>query len=467
MFLCSGAAAQSLYVDAVHGDDANTGTSANSAFRTLTRASQVVGSGRVTVLPGRYDATIGEVFPISIPPESRWRATSAVVHPGPASDAFLLPLGFWEPVLLEGFRIENASRGVVAPTFTAAIEGCDFEGCRIAVDVVSPIPHMHLRVRVRDCNIRCCDVGVRSGGGENLDVDSTRVIRTRIGIDLTPSSAGYDEIEAHFFRCMTAVRMQPAPLAGLGDAWATMSGSVVHCATGLDVGASATSDIALVVERATFVNCIEAFRVQGMLATGSRFRELILDGNVSDAPLGLGGAPLSHSIATGGSLTGAGVSTADPMFVDPVQGDYRLRWGSPAIDAGVGLGLDGDLNTTGVRDAGAFEFTTLTGPATADVGTTATYEVRGNPGSTVLLIVSRFPHGGAIWTPYGTLTAGFADAERETIVQIPQGASRVAIPLDIPGGAFVGSNWTIQALVQSSASPAGWALSNSVRTSID
>jgi len=62
-----------------------------------------------------------------------------------------------------------------------------------------------------------------------------------------------------------------------------------------------------------------------------------------------------------GKPLGTGEMIADPHFVDISEGDYRLAKDSPAIDQGIGLGYEVDLNHNpldkdGIPDLGAFEY---------------------------------------------------------------------------------------------------------------
>jgi len=57
---------------------------------------------------------------------------------------------------------------------------------------------------------------------------------------------------------------------------------------------------------------------------------------------------------------GEGNVEADPLFTDPDAADYHLRPGSPAINAGVDVGLDRDLDGNPIVEApdiGAYEYT--------------------------------------------------------------------------------------------------------------
>ena len=78
-------------------------------------------------------------------------------------------------------------------------------------------------------------------------------------------------------------------------------------------------------------------------------------------------AHISYSAVEGG-WPGTGNISDNPQFVDAAHGDYRLQFGSPAIDTGANNGAslydllgilrpqDGDLDGTAVSDMGAYEW---------------------------------------------------------------------------------------------------------------
>jgi hypothetical protein len=133
---------------------------------------------------------------------------------------------------------------------------------------------------------------------------------------------------------------------------------------------------------AVFVNDIEQVVPNDLLVTDSIASSNITDIQASpvtvcflDSSCADGTIHIDHSLfstrspAAGapraGVITeGSGNRTGDPLFVDPIRGDYHLKPGSPAIDAGLAnpaaapSDLDGHARVQGkAPDLGAFETT--------------------------------------------------------------------------------------------------------------
>jgi hypothetical protein len=108
----------------------------------------------------------------------------------------------------------------------------------------------------------------------------------------------------------------------------------------------------------------------------------------------------------------------DPLFMNPLAGDYSLQSSSPAIDAGAPAQqpceedvagnsriLDGDLDGVMILDIGAYEFShaVLDVLGTPLVGQTLTVDVNGSsPGMLTFLFVG-VAMGSAVFSPFGCL----------------------------------------------------------------
>ena len=79
----------------------------------------------------------------------------------------------------------------------------------------------------------------------------------------------------------------------------------------------------------------------GMVSSNATVTNCILWG---DSPNEISGATTVRYSDVAGGFAGLGNIDADPLFVDPINGDYRLASGSPCVDAGNNWGVPIDAN---------------------------------------------------------------------------------------------------------------------------
>ncbi len=510
--LVSTASAADWYVDVALGNDAHSGSSPVSAWRTISHAVQVLsgqppGEHTIHIAPGVYSPLSGESFPLRPPPGV------LLVGDGGASATTLDALGsqllltyYSSPTNGWRFDANSGARGlrligagyplsVVAADFGPAapsfrdlvIEGAQFSG--VGVDAVATdfgsgagaAPRLE-RVEIRSCGehgvsvnayaeffaqadarVELVDVRVSGCAGDALRLESAvnssvraRVTRSRFthcgghGVQAINGSF-YGTAEVDLFDSLIADNL------GYG-VWAT-SGTPGGGVTRLDGCTLAR-------------NQLGGFRLDGAWQGGS-IANSIFAGHTLDLPgLQLGA---SWSCSANGEFAGSPTCiAADPQFVDADAHDYRLRWGSPCIDrggpqaltsldlAGRPRNVDGDLDTVLASDMGALEFETLALHGTPRLGAVLDFEISGAPGAHSLLLMSRSPLGAAQATPFGEF--GLQRARIVGEVWLPLGAAQPFVLQRRVGlsPSLVGATFAFQCLTDSSAAPLGRALSNPI-----
>lgn len=147
-----------------------------------------------------------------------------------------------------------------------------------------------------------------------------------------------------------------------------------------------------------------------------------------------------------GGFPGTGNIDADPLFVNPANGDFRLSSTSPCIDAGDPAStptgkdlygnprfLDGDLDGVMRVDMGAHEYSNvqlaITGNPTP--GSQVTFDTTGTPGLAFVRYVGLLP-GETLFPPYGPVLMDLSTALPAFQVGTIPDQTNVLIPAATP-----------------------------------
>ena len=208
-----------------------------------------------------------------------------------------------------------------------------------------------------------------SGGGPSAERGRVAIVRGTVadnhagiaGGGLDAQGLAEIQLVASHVAGTVASRSASIALGGSGGpGWLRSSSSAVvdsHATEGSGAGIAAAVgsriDLRHVTIAANVASTPEGAGVRLYSGAEAAIIGTILHANVGsngggqDAPVaGAAGTVLtmSHSLLEGldGTLGGIGNLDADPGFVDPTSGDWRLAAGSPAIDAGDGSALEPD-----------------------------------------------------------------------------------------------------------------------------
>jgi hypothetical protein len=197
---------------------------------------------------------------------------------------------FETPVLIEDSLLERF-----------AIDGLDIKGTNV--------PLVVRRTTLRDAD------------PTNLNAD---------GIDFGPGAGTVEQCLIHGF---------PDKGISLGGAPGTTVRDTLIYNCGIGISAYASINVALA--NATISRCSQGILFRNNPTPGIGVASnLIVWGNISNVVVsGTSALEINFSDVENTNWPGAANISADPLFIDPMQGDFRLAPGSPAIGAGLG-GVD-------------------------------------------------------------------------------------------------------------------------------
>ena len=368
LLLGSPALAADYYVDASGGSDAHTGTSWTDAWKTISHAMAMIPSGPndVHIAAGVYDEAMGETFPIAIRSELNYVAEGgqAIVDGAGTSGSLFRYLWSVSDVSFQGLWLRNAGFGIALPgarngslsLTDVVISDMTVSGIHIQA-YFDGIDHMWFdvdvtRTRIFDCSegiwieALCRDIDLYDCGIQLTCTDSEIYQNVHGLVTWTDPEWHYGNADARLEISGCRIHDNVRGVGQYNAATPVTVESTVFDSNGVGFLGSGSA--------AELTNCtIVSSTNEGVVGTTAAtvgLRNCIVYGNGDDLS---GSVSAAYCDIGDGDYAGTnGNISADPLFLDAANGDYRLLLSSPCVDAGdPTLGPDCDGT---VADMGAF-----------------------------------------------------------------------------------------------------------------
>ena len=499
------------YVDALNGSNANNGLTPGSAWKTITHALGTIptapASHTLHIAPGTYGPALGESFPLVMRPALRFvgdQGSASTILAGAGATLLLFDSDFTSTGYTfdaasgaDGLTLQNSDVGIVmgtdwnpvSPSFhDLVIQGMSGDGVTISTyGFGSHLAHPTFdHVSVLSCN-RGFDVdaaGSTSSSFGTSIVDLTDCTVNNNTLEGLLISGGHGTAQANLVRCRL--------MSNLGDgvrlsAGTQMQSGLMASATliagnqGSGVGGSGSTMAHGVYQLSdctianNALNGLSPMTGSGMTQT-TTLRNCILYGNSNDFVGGPSG-PVSTAYCDSGDgdlLGQPGCIAADPLFVNPGNGDYRLKFGSPCVETGdpasnsaldlVGHArpLDGNLDTIGAVDMGAIEFETMHFRGKSSIGQLVGFELWGAAGSTSIVRFSAQALTPAQSTAFGNFYLAPGTFVTLGTVAAAPGPPNAILRVLPNNPLLIGMTFSYQAQTSSALAPLGQAYTNPI-----